>query len=253
MRAREYLKLPVVALQFLTRIPVAPSMTVQKEHLGRCTALFPVVGAIMAGILFTIFAATREAGIPPGMAAAIVLASEALLTGAFHWDGLADTFDGFFSTHTSREEMLAIMHDSRVGVMGVVAIVTIALVQYAGLGTVFSWEYPDVLAALLAMHMLGKWGSVFLSTTAAYGRKEGKGLVFLEYASWKGLAVATLALIPLLYVNPAFLVPAAAMMAYLAVWGRYSTSKVGGVTGDVLGASIRLSETIVLTAIVAIH
>ncbi len=253
MKTREYLTLPVVALQFLTRIPVAPSMNVHKEQLGRCTALFPVIGALIAGILFAIFAATREAGIPPGMAAAIVLASEALLTGAFHWDGLADTFDGFFSTHTSREGMLDIMHDSRVGVMGVVAIVTIALVQYAGLGTVFSWGYKDVLAALLAMHMLGKWGSVFLSTTAAYSRKEGKGLIFLEYASWKGLVFATIAIVPLFYARPAFLLPAAAMVGYLVVWGHYSTAKVGGVTGDVLGASIRLSETIVLTAIVAIY
>jgi len=253
MNARDYAKLPVVALQFLTRIPLAPRMAVTEWHLGMCTAFFPLVGALIAGFIWSWwYACVHLGGATPLFAAAGALAIEAALTGAFHWDGLADTFDGFLSTHKTRDEMLAIMHDSRVGVMGVVAVMSVGMLQLAGLEAVMRWEPADILGALLAMFMLGKWSSTLLSAWAAYSRTEGKGMVFLRHASWRQAAVATATLAPVIAVWPQTVVAAGAVLIFLAIWNRYCTAKVGGVTGDILGATIRLSETMALTAIVAI-
>jgi cobalamin synthase len=76
-------------------------------------------------------------------------------------------------------------------------------------------------------------------------------MVFTEYATWKGLAIASLPLVAIAYVHPAYSIPAASVIAGAVMWGLYCNAKIGGVTGDTLGASIRLSETIALSAIVA--
>ncbi|HPR42676.1 MAG TPA: adenosylcobinamide-GDP ribazoletransferase [Candidatus Methanofastidiosa archaeon] len=241
---KDYAKLPIVAIQFLTRIPLYPNMAVDSVDLGRCLAFFPFVGALIASAAVGLAYVALELELPLGVIAALILLMEALITGAFHWDGLADTFDGFYSTHKTREEMLDIMHDSRIGVMGALAVVLVALLQYSCLGGMLALR--DYQWGIFSAYMFGKWGCVYLSVASAYGRKEGKGLVFLANARWPTLFVATIFLLPLLWIDQKNIVIFICVMAFNALWGKYSERKVGGVTGDVLGASARLSETLTM-------
>jgi len=240
-------KLMVVALQFLTRIPVFPNMEVTRKELGRCLAFFPLVGALIAMILaFIVVVLGEYLSFPINVTAALLLLVEALMTGAFHWDGLADTFDGFYSTHKSKEEMLKIMHDSRIGVMGAMSLVIIALVQYSSLSNILVFSSKDVIPILLSVYMMSKWGCVYLSVSSSYGRKEGKGLVFLEEAKWPVLLVATLFVLPLLLFGYMYAMLFLVNACFVIFWGKYSQRKVGGITGDILGASARLSETLIM-------
>jgi len=239
-----YAKLPIVAIQFLTRIPIFPNMRIESRDLGNCLAFFPFVGAIIAGALGVASYLALEVGLPFGVIATLLLMIEAVITGAFHWDGLADTFDGFYSTHKSREEMLDIMHDSRIGVMGATSIFMVALLQYASITELLGYELEYFLAAIFSSYMFGKWGCVYLSVFSSYGRKEGKGLVFLESSRWPVLLVASILLVPLFILEPRYLLVFFGVMFFLVLWGAYSTRKVGGITGDILGASARLSETL---------
>ncbi|MBN1785606.1 MAG: adenosylcobinamide-GDP ribazoletransferase [Candidatus Methanofastidiosa archaeon] len=249
-----YLRLIVVAIQFLTRIPLFPNMKVTEEELGRCLAFFPLVGLMIAMIMsFIVSLAIEFTPFSNFLIAALLLLVETAITGAFHWDGLADTFDGFFSTHKSREEMLEIMHDSRIGVMGTISIVMIALVQLAALSGLLSLSFRDIVFILSSVYMLSKWGCVFISVTSAYGRKKGKGLVFLEHSRWQALAIATMSMIPLMIVDPRFFVLLISEIVFVAIWRAYSLRKIGGITGDVLGASARLSETIIMLVFLVLN
>jgi len=241
---KDYIKLPIVAIQFLTRIPIFPNMAVDREDLGRSLAFFPLVGALIAVILGITAYVGLILELPFGVIAALLLILEATMTGAFHWDGLADTFDGFYSTHKSRQEMLDIMHDSRTGVMGATAIALIALLQFSCLTTIIELKIESIMGALLSTYVFSKWGCTYLSVVSAYGRREGKGLVFLENARWPVLFVASLFLVPIVLLGARYLAMFAVVLSFIIIWGIYSYRKVGGVTGDILGASARLSETL---------
>ncbi len=129
---KTFYKAFIFAIQFLTRIPIPVDME-PDERIARCSLiLFPFVGWLIGGLLCSLCALILLAGTFSPLTIAVILVTvETILTGAFHLDGLADTFDAFFSTAQTPEKKLAIMKDSRIGVMGAVALVLALLLKIA--------------------------------------------------------------------------------------------------------------------------
>lgn len=116
------------AFQFLTRLPVPVTLQYDHAMFRRSVVFYPLVGAVL-GLLLSLGGLLLQSFLPPAAAAALMLLLWVAMTGALHLDGLMDTADGILS-HRSREQMLEIMKDSRVGAMGVVACVLLLLIKW---------------------------------------------------------------------------------------------------------------------------
>lgn len=248
----------IAALQFLTRLPISARMPNGQKLFRRSTVFFPlagfVIGLIVAGIGFGLGFL-----FPFYVNAALLLAVWVLLTGGLHVDGLMDTADGLLS-HRSRERMLEIMKDSRVGAMGVLACVLYVLLKAALLAALLN---DAGLERFLALALIPVWSRSFMVMAIAgwpYARESG-GLGAL-YRSVRGRHAAaafllaagmTLALFALLPGSGLPLEPLAwlgsfALGTYAAgCWIAAAISrKLGGLTGDVYGALNELLELILL-------
>ncbi|MDT8901736.1 adenosylcobinamide-GDP ribazoletransferase [Anaeroselena agilis] len=237
----------LTALQFLTRIRLVSQDTVAPETFGAAVRYFPLVGAVIGAILA---AACRLAdhNLPIHTLAAGLILLEIFLTGGLHCDGLMDSADGLMSGR-SRERMLEIMKDSRVGAHGVIAFVALILVKWSLLLDLLTASPAPAapLAALFAMPVLGRLAMVIVITSYPYARPEGIGKAFAVYAGRPALyiAAATAALLvaPL---GPAGLAALATAALFAVAFGRYATRALGGLTGDTYGAVAETTEVIVL-------
>lgn len=235
-----------LALAFLTRLPVGNPGAVEAPQLGRCMAWFPLAGLLVGTLLL---AADRVLAVllPPPAGNVLLLALWVLLSGALHLDGLADLCDGVGGGR-DRESMLRIMKDSRIGVFGAVALVLVLLGKWAALTSLAG---PLRLSALLFAPLAGRWAPVLLTVTVPYLRgPEGTGSAFAAHAGRRELLLASLALtVAAAVLGGAFgLALAAAVVAATMLYGAWVRRRLGGVTGDVLGAAVELVEVLVLLA-----
>jgi len=242
---RDQLRVFFTALMFLTRIPCPRWVGHAPETLARSTVYFPVVGVVVglwgAGIYWLALL-----GWPSWVAAALATAGTVWLTGAFHEDALADACDGF-GGGWGKEQILAIMKDSRVGSYGVVGL---ALALAAKLGALASFTAPDAARALVAAHVLGRWSSLPLIYRYEYVREGAAGesratgkpfaasVTVPRLASGTAIAVAVTAAALGARALPAL----AAAAVVTAVGGRYFRRAIGGITGDCLGAANQMVE-----------
>lgn len=229
----------LVAVQMMTRIPVRLPEAPSARELGAAAGWFPIVGAGVGAFAAAVYWALGRAHLP-SLAPWAALAAAILVTGAFHEDGLADTADGL-GGGSDRARRLEIMRDSRVGTYGVVALVLVLGAQVAAVGAL-----PSSLAwrTIVAAHALGRAAALPL-TLLPYARAEG-GLgasvaqrvppVALALALVTG--VAPLALLPWPLAVAA--AGAAGLVALVGAW-RFSRT-LGGITGDTLGAVVKLAE-----------
>ncbi|HBI14432.1 MAG TPA: adenosylcobinamide-GDP ribazoletransferase [Desulfobulbaceae bacterium] len=238
-----WLRNGVAAFRFLTILPLPGSFGSIGDDLRGALPWFPLVGLVLGGI--------AAAGawffwlILPMQVAAVALTLFLLsFSGAMHLDGLADTADGFFSAR-GRREMLFIMRDSRIGVMGVVALVMVLLLKAACLG---SLSPQAAVRAGLLIPLAGRCALVLMVVVLPYVRPEG-GLATTLYAG-RSLRLVPLALAVLALAGFGFMglrggaAVTAAMLAVL-FFSWYCRRKIGGATGDTLGASCELAETAV--------
>ena len=235
------------ALQFLTVLPVPRRFRGAGADLERCAPFFPLVG-LLVGALAALFDFLVSQLLPPAIASTLTVLILVKLTGGLHMDGLADTADGFFSAR-DRETMLAIMRDSRIGAMGVMAIVFVILIKVGALTTL---ELPRRTALILLTPVAGRVAPLAMMTALPYARPEG-GLAsrFLRRRSranavWGAcfLVIAGGLLAQRMGVAAAVLA-----LAATAAVSAYSRRKIGGFTGDTLGAACEIAEsTVLLTA-----
>jgi adenosylcobinamide-GDP ribazoletransferase len=245
MRARGSLDGLLGAVSFLTRVP-AGARAAQPRELARLVPWFPLVGALVGLAVAGLYAALG-ALLPPLPAAAAAVTAGIALTGALHEDGLGDTADAFLGA-ADREATLRILDDPRLGTFGVVAVAASLLLRVAALAAIApAWA----LAALPAAHALSRAAAV--AAMAAFPPATGTGLgaaaaraldrrrALLGAAGGVALAGLLLGVLAL---------AAAALAGAAALWlGRLSRRRIGGVTGDVLGAAQQAAE--VLTLLVA--
>jgi len=233
----------IFAIQFLTRIPI-PLVVAPDERIARYgLILFPFVGWLIGGILYSLCALILLAGtFNPLTIAVILVTAETLLTGAFHLDGLADTFDAFFSTAKTPEKKLEIMKDSRIGVMGAVALVLSLLLKITLAADIVARGHSFIL---LLYPVIGRWSQVVLCTFSPYVRTTGIVHLFSLAGDKKTLLLASLFLVPFL-ILPGSAASLAGVAAFLYLYRRYVHRHIEGITGDVLGSASVLTEVIFL-------
>lgn len=225
---------------FLTRVPAGDD---PEPDLARAVAWFPAVGGMVGAITASVWLAGREL-FPPPVAAAVTFAAGALLTGAFHYDGLADTADAFGGGWT-RDDRLRILDDPRHGTYGVMAIACVVTTQ---VGALSAHGPAQGAAALVAASALGRAGAVALMHLAPAARSEGLGAAHAAVLTGRRAAGGTAAGLVLGVVAlGAWAIAAAAVVAVgVAACAGLAYRKIGGITGDVLGAAEQVGETAVL-------
>lgn len=228
------------ALGLLTRIPVAgPSDT---ATLARSVPWFPVVGLVVGAVVAGVYSLAGLV-LSPFTAAVLAVMAGALITGAFHEDGLADVADAF-GGGWSREQRLEILDDPRLGAFGVLALVSGFLLRVGALATL---DARDALALVPAAHALSRAGAVLLMRRvppAAPGL--GAAYAALLSPAQELLAVSAGAALAIALVGP-WAVPAFASCILAAVGlGALARAKIGGIGGDVLGATQQVAELAIL-------
>jgi len=237
------------AMRFLTLIPISWRAGEDSRQMAKCLLFFAVVGMVIGGIgsggvflLSKIF--------PQPVVIAMGLAYLAFISGCLHLDGLSDSADGLLSSRP-REDCLKIMKDSRAGAMGIVVVVLVLLTKYAALSAM---PKETLLPAFFLMPLAGRCAILLTMANLPYARKEGGlGLLFYSNDSKRSSAIAFV----FLFSFVVFLVPGrlpAILVGFLAVnylFNRWCKAKLGGATGDTLGAVCELTEMIVAVSLTA--
>jgi adenosylcobinamide-GDP ribazoletransferase len=229
---------------FYTRIPCPKWIDHKEEYLNEATRYFPLIGYLI-GLATAIVVYLALFIFPPPIAVILSMLTSILMTGAFHEDGFADVCDGFGGGWT-KEKILEIMKDSRVG--------TYALV---GLGLLLSLKMFTLIAlveinllfcakSMLFSHIISRFSAIMLMFTHHYSRDDQTSKVkpIAKKLSTKNFLYSAIWLIPacFLFQSPIILlvfIPIYLLKAYL---GSYFTKWIGGYTGDCLGATQQLSE-----------
>lgn len=229
------------AFRFLTILPLPGRLGTTEEELAGSVGSFPLIGLLL-GLICAAGAWVLWLVLPSLPAAACLTLLLLALSGGLHLDGLADTADGFFSARPDRTQILAIMRDSRIGAMGVIALIVLLLVKTTALSTL---DRPGVMAASLLLPLAGRSAIVLMMGLLPYARPEG-GLGGLFYTNRSRIAaiwaLLVTALVTLLVSGMAGLVVLGVTMAGIWLFAGYCRRKIGGATGDTLGAACELSE-----------
>jgi len=239
----------IAAWRFLTIVPIPGRWGRDQAALGSSLPFFPVVGLAIGGSVAGL-AVVLEHLFPPLLVAVLLVAALLAVSGGLHMDGLSDTADGLFSARP-RERMLEIMRDSRVGAMGVMAIVLVLLLKVAALAAVPAGK---IWLPVLLMPLAGRVVLVLLTAFMPYARPEG-GLATLFYRQPARLAAAWalgfLVLACWLAAGFAGLYVVVAVLAGTLIIALFCRRKIGGVTGDTLGAACEAAEAIVAVTLAA--
>lgn len=237
----------LTAFQFLTRIPVSSNAVWAPDAFGRSVKFFPLIGGliglILAGTAYGVqFYGAGKA--PVHVLAAGLIIIEIVITGALHCDGLMDTADGLFSGR-SRERILEIMKDSRIGAFGAISFCLFILFKYSLLVDI---PANALITAMFVMPVAGRIAVVTAITGFPYIRAEGLGKNFAggdgKKTVWIAGALALGLVAP--FGRMALAALAAGLIAALLV-ARYAAARLGGMTGDVYGAVLELSEVAALS------
>lgn len=239
----------LIALQFLTRIQLARHLTWTNEAFGASLRCFPLVGGCIGLFLCLCWFAAGLA-LTGFYRAVCVIIAWFLITGGLHADGFMDTADGLFSGR-SRERMLEILKDSRVGSNGVMAFFFLALLKICFLANIGG---PAVYAALLGIPVAARYGTLVSVLEFPYARPEGLGKAFAAYAPPRTLALGFLAALPpVLMGGFLYLTLLGTAIAASLILNTYIVKHLGGVTGDTYGAVTESSELLLLGLCAAIY
>ncbi|MCX6021433.1 MAG: adenosylcobinamide-GDP ribazoletransferase [Chloroflexi bacterium] len=237
----------LTALRFLTALPLPDKPYSTPADLGRSLAWFPLVGALL-GLALAVANWAGLALVGDPAAAALTLTVSAILTGALHLDGFADSCDGLFARVGTVERRLEIMRDSRVGGFGAAGVAMLLLVKYSAL---LSVPADDRFRGLVLAGLLSRSVMVQAIGLFPYAREQGLGRAFKDNAgsaAWGLAATTALAGAALLFGVKGLVIAAmAAMLCWLV--SRYVMTKLPGMTGDTYGALCEMTEVAVLLAL----
>lgn len=234
----------LLAIQFLTIIPVRTKEAMEKSQLSQSIIYFPLVGLLLGVILAGLNLFLSYLLFYPLLINVILVIALIILTGGLHLDGLADTIDAF-SSRKDKETLLEIMRDPHIATMGTLSLISIILLKVTILS---SLDSNTKNIALIFMCVLSRWSLLLPLYLFTYARKAGKaegffaGLTFGKFIlttlvtlifvsliwNWKGLSVFTSALI------------------FSYIFNRHIDKRINGVTGDILGATLELNEALIL-------
>jgi len=240
-----------IAVQFLTRLPVPRLLNSSESELGKAAVFFPLVGLIVGAAAALVFALLqRVLPVPASVLFAIIFA--VFITNGFHEDGLADTFDGFGGGWT-KDRVLEIMRDSRIGTYGGLALLFVILGKLNFLsvlpqGQVWRW--------LIVAHTAARWTILPLCAWLPYARVEGQGKLVAKQVGALEIITGTVTLFLVLLLLPWQATFAALLVTTLVTLlsGLYFRARLQGITGDCLGAVNQLTEvSLYLTSVIQLH
>jgi adenosylcobinamide-GDP ribazoletransferase len=238
---------PIAALQFLTIFPAIVRRRFTSEEMGRAVGFFPLIGALLGGVLIGLEWAMTQI-VSDQVSVALVLVAWVYATGALHLDGFLDTCDGLFGGHTPADR-LHIMRDERIGAFAMAGGALLFLVKYAALST-----SPDRLASLLLAPLLARWAMSAAIVLFAYARPKGLGRAIKDHAGGQQLLVSSVIALVIAWLFERWLGLAAIALVALTTWAaaRFTLKRLPGLTGDIYGAICEWSEAIVLVLITAL-
>ena len=240
----------LIALQFLTIIRLKRTLPFSATDLGRAGVFFPVVGLLVGAVLWSLDQGLRLF-FPAVLLSVVLVSALAALSRGFHLDGLADSADGLFGS-SERQRCLEIMKDSTIGTFGALAVIIVFFLKVRSLD-LLQGGYRGM--ALILGPMLSRWACVVMAYTSRPARAEGLGAMFVRGTQFRefGLAsVFTLAVVFSLMeiLGLVVFVPLAALILGFTL---YCNRRLGGVTGDTLGALGELVETAVWCLLVLLQ
>ena len=268
----------LLLLSFMTRIPI-PKTDYDEEKLGKSMKYFPIVGIIIGFILLFfciifnfILKNISYSAILPLMIIVIIL-TDLITTGALHLDGLADTFDGIFS-YRSKHKMLEIMKDSRLGSNGALALILYFLLKFILLFSLIIESREGAVYAIMTYPVVARFCSVVSCASSPYARGSGMGKTFVDNTKTCGLIVA--AIITILYTTGMVFMPFILFTNYSLpiqfiiktifiiviivlllgifayAFSKLIERKIGGITGDTLGALLEISSLVYIFLLLVI-
>lgn len=233
----------LLAVQFLTVVPLRVRGEVRERELAAALRWFPLTGALI-GLLPALL--WRYAAFWPAPArAALVVALLTALGGGLHLDGLADTADGFYGRR-SRERILEIMKDSRIGAMGAIGLCTVLLLKFALVLSlpVSGWRF------LVLAPLAGRWCQVLACARGPAARPDGAARPFIDHIHWSDWTIASLTALAGFVGLAGWrgLALAGLTLAAAALLHVRLARRIGGMTGDTIGAISECAETVLLAA-----
>jgi adenosylcobinamide-GDP ribazoletransferase len=243
-----------IALQFFTRLPIPRWVGFEAAWLHHASRYFPLVGSVVAAVTALVYLAAAHLW-PAPVAVLLSTAAGIYLTGAFHEDGFADMCDGFGGGMT-RARVMEIMKDSRIGTYGAVGAGLLVALKC----TLLSLMTPaGAIAALLLAHPLSRLAAASLIWQLQYARDEGKAKPLAHTMTTAEFAIGALcAAVPALYLGALGYLSWGAIGACVlgaaaaAIWlGAKFVARIGGYTGDCLGAVQQVSEVVIYLCLLA--
>ncbi|HWM68470.1 MAG TPA: adenosylcobinamide-GDP ribazoletransferase [Steroidobacteraceae bacterium] len=229
-----------LATQFLTRVPVPAVENFSAEEFSRSSAWFPIVGLAMGVVVSAIIFVCAHRNAP--VAAVLGLLAWVWMTGALHLDGLADLSDALAAAHRDARKFFAVLADPHLGAFGVVSIVLMLILKATGLAQLS-------IPALLAFPLIPAWARLGPLAWSRWLKplKPGQGERFAWQLNvgwivfWTVILLgASAALAPILCAAP----------LAIGAWGGWLKWRLGGTTGDCLGAGVEVTEAVLLYALV---
>jgi adenosylcobinamide-GDP ribazoletransferase len=237
------------ALMFFTRIPCPKDIDHSADLLNRSARYFPVIGWVIGIASMATYSLTVSL-LTPSIAVVITMAVGIILTGAFHEDGFADCCDGFGGGYT-KERVLTIMKDSRVGAFGAIGMMMILLLKFVSLQAIaMNAGLHWMLASLLFAHAASRFGAfslmIYLDYVQDIDVSKVKPIATKRPDPFDIQFAALAAILPLIFFlswRAVIILPVAVLGPWLA--GRYFKKRIGGYTGDCLGATQQVTEILI--------
>lgn len=236
-----------LAFAALTILPVGGrEAEASSEEIAASRIAFPVVGLILGLIYQYVYLLSFRFAHSSFTAACFTVLAGVIATGGLHLDGAADSADGLFLAG-DRDRRLAAMRDPHIGSYGVIALIMILLIKTALLAAIRS---TDVARALILGGLISRTLIVFAAGFGRYARRDGTGKLLIDASNDRdaGFAVTLVLIAASLIGRGEGLIAAVSALAIAYGIVRFARKKIGGITGDILGAVVELTETAVYAA-----
>ena len=233
----------LIALTFLTRLPLpTPRVEVTSDEFTKSYRYYPLVGLVI-GLFLWLLAKVLSLYFPPLVLGALLLSAELVITGGLHLDGFMDSMDGLLSAR-SPERILEIMKDSRVGAHACMALIGLLLLKFALFASLTRPQY----SILLIMPTLSRWVFQIGVIGFPYARPQGLGKGIHETTHWIPFLLTGGVVLGISFLLAGFagLISFGVCVITVTLWSTKISSLLGGLTGDLYGAIIELSEVVCL-------
>ncbi|MEE9395374.1 MAG: adenosylcobinamide-GDP ribazoletransferase [Methylococcales bacterium] len=233
----------LIALQFLTVIPVHLTNQPTEREIGRSILYYPLIGLLIGFLITGVNSALTQ--IPDLLRAALILLLWITITGFLHLDGLADSADAWVGGRGNRDRTLAIMKDPQCGPAGVVMLIAILLIKFSALA---EFESTDHKIGLIFIPVMGRTVLLPLFLTTPYVRQKGLGTHLVTYVPHQAALIVILFVVlsHILILKTIAITLIIAVVFIFVILRQIMINRIGGTTGDTAGALVELTEATIL-------